>query len=443
MASFLEQINNKAAEQAEPDKKTDPEGENEENENIEEQPEEEKKAKLGGIKQTVHETEIDRGFLKKRLITIIVCSAIVCIVIAAIWFTVYTMRLVRVEDFSERTFAEMQKWAEECNMILDEKQVYDEDVSEGTVIEQSVAGGKKLPPRSVISVTVSKGGDPEQKIDVPDISAMTAADVRQWISDNSLSAVKIVEEYNDTVPKGNVIRFEFDSVSVTVDNFRRGDGLTVYASKGKQISTTVFKMPDLVGKPRAEVEAWAAEKKVTAAFKEELSESVDKGKVISQSAAKDTAIDAGMTVEFTVSAGAGITIPDYSRYGREEADSANADILVSKKSAYSTAVAYGDLISQSKQAGEKVLASDNSVELVYSLGAPYMPALVGKNESELPELFYNFNSQGTEFTYDVKYVDSSEPKGTVVWASKESEYVSLRENIALCVSKGNLTEEGA
>ena len=73
----------------------------------------------------------------------------------------------------------------------------------------------------------------------------------------------------------------------------------------------------------------------------------------------NTAIDAGMTVEFTVSAGAGITIPDYSRYGREEADSANADILVSKKSAYSTAVAYGDLISQSKQAGEKVLASDN------------------------------------------------------------------------------------
>ena len=87
-----------------------------------------------------------------------------------------------------------------------------------------------------------------------------------------------------------------------------------------------------------------------------------------------------------------------------------------------------------------MLASDNNVELVYSLGAPYMPSLIGKSESELPELFYNFNTQGTNFNYTVKYVDSAETKGTVVWASKGNEYVSLTENIGVCVSNGKLVD---
>ena len=79
----------------------------------------------------------------------------------------------------------------------------------------------------------------------------------------------------------------------------------------------------------------------------------------------------------------------------------------------------------------------NEVTLKYSLGQPYFASLNGTLESEIAKTFYEYNQKGANFTYTIKYVDSSEEKGTIVWTSKSNEFVSLKEEFEIHVSNGS------
>ena len=100
-------------------------------------------------------------------------------------------------------------------------------------------------------------------------------------------------------------------------------------------------------------------------------------------------------------------------------------------------VSYGKLISQSIKSGTMVKADDNEVTLTYSLGIPYFASLNGTSESELAKIFYEYNQKGVNFTYTIKYVDSEEEKGKIVWSSKSNEFVSMKEYIEIHVSNGS------
>ena len=76
-------------------------------------------------------------------------------------------------------------------------------------------------------------------------------------------------------------------------------------------------------------------------------------------------------------------------------------------------VSYGKLISQSVKAGTTKKETDNEVTLKYSLGQPYFASLNGTSESEIAKTFYEYNQKGANFTYTIKYVDSSEEKETI------------------------------
>ena len=100
-------------------------------------------------------------------------------------------------------------------------------------------------------------------------------------------------------------------------------------------------------------------------------------------------------------------------------------------------VSYGKLISQSVKSGTIKKADDNEVVLTYSLGVPYFSSLNGTSESEVAKVFYEYNQKGVNFTYTIKYVDSEEEKGKVVWSSKSNEFVSMKEYIEIHVSNGS------
>ena len=104
---------------------------------------------------------------------------------------------------------------------------------------------------------------------------------------------------------------------------------------------------------------------------------------------------------------------------------------------YSMDASYGKLISQSVKAGTTKKETDNEVTLKYSLGQPYFASLNGTLESEIAKTFYEYNQKGANFTYTIKYVDSSEEKGTIVWTSKSNEFVSLKEEFEIHVSNGS------
>ena len=106
---------------------------------------------------------------------------------------------------------------------------------------------------------VSKGADPDEKIDFPDIKSMTLDEINDWISKNKLSKVKVNTVYSDTVEKDQVI--SFDLKSVNENNFTRGTNLTISVSKGPQPAGEVT-VDDFVKKEASSAETWAKSKKV-------------------------------------------------------------------------------------------------------------------------------------------------------------------------------------
>ena len=57
----------------------------------------------------------------------------------------------------------------------------------------------------------------------------------------------------------------------------------------------------------------------------------------------------------------------------------------------------------------------------------------------MPKLFFDeYKSKGANVYYEIYYVDSAEPKGTVVEMSRYGEFIPLETWITIGISRGNL-----
>lgn len=388
------------------------------------------------VTMTPSDIEIDHTYGRRRIKKFLIGAAVGLVVLVGLIFLIRFMTMTPIPDFRGKTVAEMQKWCTDNKMYLSQTKEYTMDTDENFVIDQSIKPGTRIGAKTTIDATVSGGPDPNEKITLPDLESMSAAEIRNWIDENKLTSTRTMEEYSDTVEKGKVIRYEFSSVSVDKDHFKRGDTLYIYISRG-QSSYYGTTMQNFVGKTRTEAENWANNNRVKFTFIEELSSTVKEGYIIAQDVASGTRLGNNVTVTITVSLGAGLKVPNFAKIDMNNAAASASAFRVTVELRYSAKADYGALISQSVAAGKTVSPNENEITVVYSLGRPYMRNLVGTNEADLPQLFYDFNLKGTKLTYETSYISSSQPRGTVVWASVNSEYIAMDEHILIRISNGS------
>ena len=359
---------------------------------------------LNGMPASYGEEQVVRVNTPKKQVPVI-AWVLLAIAVAGISFAIYWFKFaphITLPDFRGKNISEVSTWAKQNKMessaIATSEPVYSMEYEKGVVVEQSVAGGKKVKKDTPITFTVSNGPDPDEKIAfLTDIKSMTSGEIQSWISENKLLKAKVVTQYSDTVESGNVISYEVKNGSE--EEFTRGTTLNVICSKGPAPAGQVT-VDNFVGKMYADVESWANTKKIKLNKTEAFSDQVDKDKVISMDKKQGETLKEGDTLSVVVSKGKGVKIPNLVGYTKEQLEAWSADsdnsVLVVKKEIYNAAPA-GSVIEQSLKAGS-VVESGEVLELTISL---YLPILqtnsrewLGKDYLELKAKVDEWNSKG-------------------------------------------------
>lgn len=103
---------------------------------------------------------------------------------------------------------------------------YNDDVAKNKVVFQSITAGKKVELYTEITIVVSKGPKPEEKVKVPNLSGLTLEGARALLESKGLLLVDGGEEYSEE-NIGRVSRWEPYNTSVP-----KGTKITVWISKG-------------------------------------------------------------------------------------------------------------------------------------------------------------------------------------------------------------------
>ena len=215
-----------------------------------------------------------------------------------------------------------------------------------------------------------KGSDTSQsKIDstqtkMPDVVGLSEKMADKKLSDNNLQMQVKSSEYSDTVEKGNVISQEPKADEV-VSKYSKVSVVISLGSDAFDISKL-----NLVGKTKESAESLLKENGFSTDTKEEPSDTVPKGSVISYTPTKPKN---GERVTLTVSSGKKVTkvvVPNITGMSESEAKTlleTNGLMLGKKAEQHSATVAKGVIIGQSTAAGSSV-DSGSSVDYAVSNG---------------------------------------------------------------------------
>ena len=163
------------------------------------------------------------------------------------------------------------------------------------IVSQDIEGNTEVASGTVLNLVVSSG-----KVvgaTVPDVVGKSEAEAKVILEAEGFKMQKQLQE-SDTVEKGNVI----SQNPLGATTAAQGSDVTVVVSSGTSVEQ--ISMPDLTGKTEEEAKVVIEEEGlVIGTVSEEDSDSVDKGKVISQSPAAGGMVDKGTTVDLKISLG--------------------------------------------------------------------------------------------------------------------------------------------
>lgn len=381
------------------------------------------------------EVEIDPSYQKKKKRRIILSIGTGVLAVIILFFTYYQMTHVTLPNFVGKPVSEVREWGNQNKVEINLTQEYSIKYDANVIISQKTKAGKKIAKGSPLSLVSSLGADPEEVLELPKFEDMSYSQAMKWVEENKAENLKVTQEFNDTIAKGKFIKLDIAN-SVPASEYTRGNKATLTYSRGKEVLEANITVPDFKDKPKSEVETWAKSNSIEVTYIEKASANLAAGLVMEQSVAANEKVAKKSKMDITISAGKGVTVPDFSQISMSQASSVSG-LNVIVRQVYGDK-AYGQLLSQSQAAGIELTEKDDlNVEVVYSAGTPYIRDLTGKNEGELQEYFYQeFRSKGAEIYFTSYYVNSDQPKGTVVKQSAKETWLPLNYTVEMGISNG-------
>ena len=169
---------------------------------------------------------------------------------------------------------------------------YDKDI----ISAQDVPEGEQVEIGTTLNIIISSG-KVAQGVSVPDVVGKTEVEAKVALENDGFVLVKELVA-SDSVEKGKII----SQLPLGATNAPKGSEVKVMISDGPDTSESV--VPDIVGKDKETAMSMIEEAGLLYnTISEEANDSVEAGKVISQTVAAGTTVTTGTIVDFTVSKG--------------------------------------------------------------------------------------------------------------------------------------------
>jgi len=239
------------------------------------------------------------GRRRRRWWPAIVASALIA-GLTAWFFLLGPGATATVPSVQGRTQAEAVSAVRNAALDPTVSETFSEKVPKGVVISADPGPGSNVGRGSDVALVVSKG---PERYAVPPVVGMTLAEASERIREVNLKVGKVTKAYNEKVPEGQVVAAK----PGTAASLKKGTPVALTVSRGRQ----PIDVPDLTGQ-----DATGAARQLSGlglkvdATKQQNSDTVAKGKVISQSPRDGTAFR-GDTVKLVVSKGPVlVAVPD-------------------------------------------------------------------------------------------------------------------------------------
>ena len=241
---------------------------------------------------------------------------------------------------------------------------YSSTVEEGHVISQNPVAGKKAERGTKIDLVISKGEEPKETVEVPDLKNLSPTDAQAALAKVGLKGENGDSVYDSDVEVGKVAT----QSPKAHEQAKEGDVITYHLSKGKES----VEVPNVVGEYSSAAKAALEEKGFVVEIDYDNSNNYDKDVVMEQS--KVGTAEKGSTIRIIVSLGkASIEVPSVVGYDQSSATSTlqNAGFSVNAVSQASDSAA-GTVIDQSPT-GTISGDADRTVTIIVSTGPEITP----------------------------------------------------------------------
>lgn len=249
-----------------------------------------------------------RSKTRGRLIGGIV-SAIVLLAAILTWFFMWGPGSFRpMVDVVNQQWPDASKSLTAADVTFERVDVFDDNIPAGNVARTNPAPGKPLGRFQTAKIFVSKG---IEMLTMPDLTGKTREEALELVKKARFNTPQISEDFHDTVPEGQISSQDpAPNASVAHNTI-----VKITVSKGRQ----PVSMPDLVGKPSQEAQNELTQVGLQPQVTEDFSDSVPKGKVISQSVAPNTTVHRLDQVNLVISRGPEVVaVPNV--FGKSEGD---------------------------------------------------------------------------------------------------------------------------
>ncbi|MDO4888360.1 MAG: Stk1 family PASTA domain-containing Ser/Thr kinase [Actinomycetaceae bacterium] len=236
-------------------------------------------------------TVLARRRPSRRILAAVLALLLLAAAATGVWyFRAGPGMRTEVPNVAGQTYDQASAKLEQSGLKATRQEAYSDTVPAGSVISTKPRAGQRIHPSKAVSVTVSLG---VEQVVVPGVVGATGDDARRTLESSRLT-VKTTEEYSDSVGEGVVISQSVEP-NTKVDHHTE---VTISVSKGREPAT----VPDVVGKKESAATSAIEKAGLKVERKEEYSDSVDEGVVISQTPEQGSAYK-NDTVTITVSRG--------------------------------------------------------------------------------------------------------------------------------------------